>query len=70
MAISSVVPAGWQARAAALQIAMIGVGLCLILLLRPRGLLGERRTVSRHLLRLTGGTSSIVKPASDGAKND
>ena len=28
---------------------MIGVALCVILLLRPRGILGELRVVSRHL---------------------
>jgi branched-chain amino acid transport system permease protein len=49
-AIAAVVPAGWQARAASLQIVMIGVALCAMLLLRPRGLLGEVRTVSRHLV--------------------
>ena len=47
--IGAVVPADQQARAATLQIVMIGVALCLILLLRPRGILGELRTVSRHL---------------------
>ncbi|BDA84387.1 branched-chain amino acid ABC transporter permease [Aureimonas sp. SA4125] len=47
--IGAVVPAGEQARAASLQIVLIGVALCSILLLRPRGILGERRTVSRHL---------------------
>ena len=38
-----------QARAAALQIVMIGVLLAVILVLRPRGLLGERITVSRFV---------------------
>ena len=47
--IAAVVPAADQARAAALQIVMIGVLLAVILLLRPRGLLGERMTVSRFL---------------------
>jgi len=28
---------------------MIGIALCLILLWRPRGILGELRQVSRHL---------------------
>jgi branched-chain amino acid transport system permease protein len=51
-AIAAVVPAEQQARAASLQIVMIGVGLCAILLLRPRGILGEVRIVSRHLLGL------------------
>ena len=51
-AISALFPPDQQARAAALQIVMIGVGLCAILLLRPRGILGEERIVSRHLGRL------------------
>jgi branched-chain amino acid transport system permease protein len=38
-----------QARAAALQIVLIGVLLCVTLLLRPRGLFGELTTISRHL---------------------
>ena len=69
MAIGEIFPSGWQARAAALQIALIGVGLCLILILRPRGLLGERRTVSRHLLRLPTASFSIVNPSSGEAKD-
>ncbi|WP_284944520.1 branched-chain amino acid ABC transporter permease [Acidisoma cladoniae] len=48
-AIAAVVPAESQARAASLQIVMIGVALCAILLLRPRGILGEVKIVSRHL---------------------
>jgi branched-chain amino acid transport system permease protein len=48
-AVSGLFPAGQQARAAALQIVMIGVALCAILLVRPRGILGEERVVSRHL---------------------
>lgn len=47
--IGGFVPAGDQARAATLQIVVIGVALCLILLLRPRGILGELRVVSRHI---------------------
>ena len=31
---------------------MIGVALCAILLLRPRGILGEEQVVSRHLGKL------------------
>ena len=38
--VSAFVPPEQQARASSLQIVMIGVGLCLILLLRPRGILG------------------------------
>jgi branched-chain amino acid transport system permease protein len=48
-AIAALFPPDQQARAAALRIVLIGVGLCAILLVRPRGLLGETRTVSRHL---------------------
>jgi branched-chain amino acid transport system permease protein len=53
-AIASLFPPGEQARAASLQIVMIGIGLCAILLLRPRGILGEVKTVSRHIGRLAG----------------
>jgi branched-chain amino acid transport system permease protein len=42
-------PPEQQARAAALQIVAIGVIMAAILLLRPRGILGEPVTVSRHL---------------------
>lgn len=49
--VSALFPPGQQARAAALQIVMIGVALCAILLFRPRGILGEQRTVSRHVGR-------------------
>ena len=42
------VPPAEQARAAALQVALIGVLIALMLVLRPRGLLGERISVSRH----------------------
>lgn len=48
-AISAFVPPELQARAATLQIVMIGVAICAMLLLRPRGILGEVRTVSRHI---------------------
>ena len=51
-AVADLFPAGQQARAAALQIVMIGVTLCAILLLRPRGILGEEQVVSRHLGKL------------------
>jgi branched-chain amino acid transport system permease protein len=47
--ISAVVPPEHQARAAALQIVLIGLAICAVLLLRPRGILGEMRTVSRHI---------------------
>ncbi|MFN4142865.1 branched-chain amino acid ABC transporter permease [Aestuariivirga sp.] len=47
--ISALVPPEMQARAAALQIVLIGIAICAMLLLRPRGILGELRTVSRHV---------------------
>ena len=50
--VAAVFPPAEQARGATLQIVMIGVGLCAILLLRPRGVLGELRIVSRHLVGL------------------
>lgn len=46
-AVSSFVPPEEQARAAALQIVAIGLGLCLMLLLRPRGLFGEVSPLAR-----------------------
>ena len=47
--ISALFPPAEQARAAALQIVVIGVALCAVLLLRPRGIMGEDRIVSRHV---------------------
>lgn len=44
---------GFKARAAALQIAAIGIALAGVLLLRPRGLLGEEIVVSRHAASTT-----------------
>ena len=61
--IGQIIPAGEQARAAALQIVLIGVALCIILLLRPRGLIGERRTVSRHLGIGGGSGARAAEPA-------
>jgi branched-chain amino acid transport system permease protein len=49
MAIGSIFPPEQQARAASLQIVAIGIMLCATLLARPRGLLGELATVSRHI---------------------
>ena len=42
------IPQAEQARAAALQVVLIGVLIALMLVLRPRGLIGERVAVSRH----------------------
>jgi branched-chain amino acid transport system permease protein len=47
--LAATVPAEYQARAAALQIVLIGVALAALLVLRPRGLLGEEKMVSRFL---------------------
>jgi branched-chain amino acid transport system permease protein len=47
--IAEVFPPGEQARAASLQIVIIGGMLCAVLLWRPQGILPEVRTVSRHL---------------------
>jgi branched-chain amino acid transport system permease protein len=51
MAIGSLFPPEQQARAASLQIVAIGIMLCVTLLARPRGLLGELATISRHIDR-------------------
>ena len=48
-ALSAFVPAEHQARVAALQIVLIGVLLAAVLVVRPRGILGERIIVSRFL---------------------
>jgi branched-chain amino acid transport system permease protein len=50
--IAALFPPAQQARAASLQIVLIGVALCAILLFRPRGVLGEVQVVSRHLANL------------------
>ena len=47
--LRNVVPQAEQARAAALQVVLIGVLIALMLLWRPRGLMGERTAVSRHV---------------------
>ncbi|HWT29557.1 MAG TPA: branched-chain amino acid ABC transporter permease [Propylenella sp.] len=48
-AVAAIFPTEQQARGAALQIVGIGVMLALMLLLKPQGILGEVRTVSRHV---------------------
>lgn len=47
-ATTLLVPAQYQAYGGALQALVIGLILVLTLLLRPRGLIGERATISRH----------------------
>ena len=46
--LRGIVPQAEQARAASLQVVLIGVLIALMLVLRPRGLLGEQVAVSRH----------------------
>jgi branched-chain amino acid transport system permease protein len=48
-ALSAFVPAEHQARVAALQIVFIGIVLAVVLVVRPRGLVGESILVSRFL---------------------
>ena len=43
-------PEDLQVRGASLQIVLIGVLLAAMLVLRPRGLIGERTIVSRHIM--------------------
>jgi branched-chain amino acid transport system permease protein len=47
--LTAVLPPELQARSAALQTVLIGVVLAAVLLVRPRGLLGEKTVVSRHV---------------------
>ncbi|MBU8539375.1 branched-chain amino acid ABC transporter permease [Falsiroseomonas tokyonensis] len=46
--LRDLLPQAEQARGAALQVVLIGVLIAAILVARPRGLFGERATVSRH----------------------
>jgi branched-chain amino acid transport system permease protein len=48
-ALSAAVPPEHQARVAALRIVLIGIGLAAVLVVRPRGLFGEKMIVSRFL---------------------
>jgi branched-chain amino acid transport system permease protein len=64
--VAGVFPPAEQARGATLQIVMIGVALCAILLWRPRGILGELRVVSRHLVGLPQGADRKKERAPDG----
>jgi branched-chain amino acid transport system permease protein len=66
-AIATLFPPAQQARAASLQIVLIGVALCAILLLRPRGILGEVKVVSRHIVSLSpaGEASRSLKISSE-----
>jgi branched-chain amino acid transport system permease protein len=44
------VPPTHAAQGAAIQVILIGLALVLMLLFRPRGLIGERAIVSRHIV--------------------
>jgi len=50
VAVSKWVPPSHAAQGAAIQVILIGLTLVLMLLFKPRGLLGERAVVSRHLV--------------------
>jgi branched-chain amino acid transport system permease protein len=47
--MSKVVPAAYQTQGGAIQTILIGLVLVVTLLFRPRGLIGEQNTVSRHV---------------------
>ena len=51
--VSAFVPPEHQARAASLQIVMIGVGLCLILLMRPGGILSASNSLTSQTRKRT-----------------
>jgi len=63
LTVGSFVAPAFQARAAALQIVAIGVALAAILIIRPRGLIGERAIVSRDVETMAGetGTDEAVR---------
>ena len=51
-----------KSRAAALQVALIGVLIATMLVLRPRGLLGRKQTCYSHCFRLAGfGSEWLVR---------
>ena len=61
-AIGALVPSDLQARAAALQLTAIGVALAAMLLLRPRGMIGERTQVSRAVPQGSARSTSPEHP--------
>ncbi|WP_119307844.1 branched-chain amino acid ABC transporter permease [Cohaesibacter haloalkalitolerans] len=65
--VASVFPPDQQARAASLQIVLIGVALCLVLLLRPYGILGEAGTLRAPLRRALRRTPNSL---SEGQKTN
>jgi branched-chain amino acid transport system permease protein len=48
VAVTKLLPPALAAQGAAVQVILIGLALVAVLLLRPRGLIGEEATVSRH----------------------
>ncbi|MFN0184458.1 MAG: branched-chain amino acid ABC transporter permease, partial [Aquabacterium sp.] len=48
VAVTKLLPPSLAAQGAALQVVLIGLALVLMLLYRPRGLIGEDAHVSRH----------------------
>ena len=48
IAVAKLVPPSHAAQGAAVQVILIGLALVLMLLYRPRGLIGEQAVVSRH----------------------
>jgi branched-chain amino acid transport system permease protein len=49
VAVAKLVPPSRAAQGAAIQVILIGLLLMLVLLFRPRGLIGEAAVVSRHV---------------------
>jgi branched-chain amino acid transport system permease protein len=62
------IPQAEQARAAALQVVLIGVLIALMLVLRPRGLLGEAlRSACQHLRHRQQAVGDVGRQPGDGA---
>ena len=62
--ISAILPPGLQTQAASVRIVLIGLGLALMLLYRPAGILREKRIVSQEA-RLPG-NAAVRRAASPG----
>lgn len=62
--VSNLVPVTYQTQGGALQVILIGLLLVLILLYRPRGLIGEEEHVSHHAKLPTTSASSPMKGSS------
>lgn len=65
--VKALLPPDLQVRGAALQVVLIGVVLAGVLLVRPRGLMGEERAISPHTqATATASTAPSSTPASGG----